>query len=715
MELQNNKELIATYKSQAAALVAQMTLEEKVSQTLYNAPAIPRLGIPAYNYWNEALHGVARAGTATVFPQAIAMAAAFDEDMLETVGDAVSTEARAKYNAQSRLGDRDIYKGLTFWSPNVNLFRDPRWGRGHETFGEDPYLTSRLGVRYIAGLQGHDPAHLKTAACAKHFAVHSGPEALRHEFNAEATPKDLYESYLPAFRACVQEGHVESVMGAYNRTNGVPCCGNPKSLTTILRDTWGFDGHVTSDFMAIPDFHQGHHVTENEEDSAALAMNSGCDLDAGNLYPHLVDAVRKGKVSESRLDEALVRLFTTRIKLGIMGSAIGDDESTPYDSIPYSVVDSAPMKVLNREVSLKCPVLLKNDGILPLNAAKYHTIGVIGPNANSRAALVGNYEGTASRYVTILEGIQDIVSDDCRVLYAQGCTLYKDRTSNLSGPDDRRSEAAAVCEESDLIIAVMGLDPSIEGEEGDAGNEYGSGDKRDLYLPGLQQHILDIAVASGKPVVLITLAGSALALDWADQHVNAIVHGWYPGALGGWAIAQLLFGKADFQGRLPVTFYSERTQLPDFTDYHMEGRTYRFLQGPALYPFGYGLSYTRFHCSDLVVTRSELHANESLPLQIRMQNMGDRDGVQTLQVYVGAEGGTPNPQLKAIRKVSVAAGEDQLISMDLPYEAFAWVDESGTEAVRPGTYHVYIGGSQPDERSTALLGEQPLEVTIQVL
>lgn len=374
MELLANPQKLAAYREQAAALTAQMTLEEKVSQTLYNAPAIPRLGIPAYNWWNEALHGIARAGTATVFPQAIAMAAAFDEEVIEKVGEAVSTEARAKYNAQCAAGDRDIYKGLTCWAPNVNIFRDPRWGRGHETYGEDPYLTSRLAVRFIQGMQGHDPDHLRTAACAKHFAVHSGPEAVRHSFNAEATPKDMAETYLPAFRACVQEAKVEIVMGAYNRLNGVPCCGNPELLENLLRGEWGFDGHVTSDFYAIKDFHEGHGVTADEEDSAALAMNSGCDLDAGRFYKHLVDAVHHGKVSQQRLDEAVTNLLATRIRLGILG-----EHAENFDEIPYTVVDSPEMVALNRAVSLQCPVLLKNDGILPLDPAKKQTLAVIGP------------------------------------------------------------------------------------------------------------------------------------------------------------------------------------------------------------------------------------------------------------------------------------------------------------------------------------------------
>ena len=390
MELNQNTEKLDNYRKRAAELVGKMTLEEKVAQTLYQAPAVERLNIKAYNWWNEALHGVARAGTATVFPQAIGLAATFDEDLLEQVGDAVSTEARAKFNMQQEGKDTDIYKGLTFWAPNVNIFRDPRWGRGHETFGEDPYLTSRLGVRYIEGLQGHDENYLKAAACAKHFAVHSGPEAVRHEFDAEVTEQDLRETYLPAFEACVKEGKVEAVMGAYNRTNGVPCCGNKRLLIDILRKEWGFSGHVTSDCWAIRDFHEGHHVTGTAIESVAMAMNNGCDLNCGTLFGFLVQAVRQGLVKEERLDEAVTNLFMARMKLGVFDKK----EENPYDKIPYLAADSREMKKLNEAVARRTVVLLKNkEHILPLDKNKIKTIGVIGPNADSRRALVGNYEG----------------------------------------------------------------------------------------------------------------------------------------------------------------------------------------------------------------------------------------------------------------------------------------------------------------------------------
>ena len=668
MELVQNKELTAAYRRRAEELVAQMTLEEKVMQTMHHAPAIERLGIKAYNWWNEALHGVARAGTATVFPQAVGMAAAFDEELMEQVGDAVSTEARAKFVMQQEGDDEDIYKGLTFWAPNVNIFRDPRWGRGHETFGEDPYLTSRLGVRYIMGLQGHDEKYLKTAACAKHFAVHSGPEDVRHSFDACVNEQDLRETYLPAFQACVQEAGVETVMGAYNRTNGEPCCGSGRLLRDILRKEWGFEGHVTSDCWAIKDFHEQHCVTATPVESVSLAMNNGCDLNCGSLFLYLEQAVKEGLVDEKRLDEAVVNLFTSRMKLGVFD----EKGENPYDKIPYTVVDSPKMRRLNEQVAERCVVLLKNDNqILPLQKEKLHTIGVIGPNADNRRALVGNYEGTASRYVTVLEGIQDYVGDEVRVLYSEGCHLYKDRTSGLAQENDRASEVRGVCRESDVIIAVMGLDASLEGEEGDTGNEYGSGDKPNLNLPGLQHDILKIAKESGKPVILVLLTGSAMAVTWEDVHLDAILQGWYPGAQGGTAIARILFGEANPEGKLPVTFYRTTEELPAFEDYSMKGRTYRYMKQKALYPFGYGLSYTTYSYENAKLVSDDICGEAGVILRAEVRNTGVMDGTETVQIYVGLERDeAPNPQLKKIVKVPLKAGESKQIEAVLPKEAF---------------------------------------------
>ena len=710
MELVRNKEKTAEYRRRAQELVAQMTLEEKIMQTIYQSPAIERLGIKAYNWWNEALHGVARAGTATVFPQAVGMAAAFDEDLMEQVGDAVSTEARAKFAMQQEGDDKDIYKGLTFWAPNVNIFRDPRWGRGHETFGEDPYLTSRLGVRYIMGLQGHDENYLKSAACAKHFAVHSGPEDVRHSFDARVSEQDLRETYLPAFQACVQEAGVETVMGAYNRTNGEPCCGSGRLLKEILRQEWGFEGHVTSDCWAVKDFHEYHGVTATPVESVSLAMNNGCDLNCGTLFLYLKQAVEEGMVDEKRIDEAVVNLFTSRMKLGVFD----EKGANPYDNIPYTVVDSPEMRRMNEQVAERCVVLLKNENqTLPLQKDKIRTIGVIGPNADNRRALVGNYEGTASRYVTVLEGIQDYVGDDVRVLYSEGCHLYKDRTSGLAQENDRASEVRGVCRESDVVIAVMGLDASLEGEEGDTGNEYGSGDKPNLDLPGLQRDILKIAKESGKPVILVLLTGSAMAVTWEDENLDAIVQGWYPGAQGGAAIVRILFGDANPEGKLPVTFYRTAEELPAFEDYSMKGRTYRYMKQDALYPFGYGLSYTDYTYADAMLVSDDIRGEKGVVLQAQVTNAGAVDGIETVQVYVGLEReDAPNPQLKKIVKVPLKAGETKKIEAVLPREAFMLYDEKGEHVLNPGTYHIYVGGSQPDARSRELTKKEVCHLQI---
>ena len=695
-----------SFEERAADLAAHMTLEEKVYQTLHGAAAIERLGVKAYNYWNEALHGVARAGVATVFPQAIGLAATFDEDFLEKVATVISDEGRAKFNAQQKYGDYDIYKGLTFWSPNVNIFRDPRWGRGHETFGEDPYLTSRLGVRFIEGMQGDDEKYMKVAACAKHFAVHSGPEDIRHSFNAEATKQDMRETYLPAFKACVKEAGVEVVMGAYNRTNGEACCGSKTLLVDILRDEWGFQGHVTSDCWAIKDFHEFHMVTANAVESVALAMNMGCDLNCGNIYGNLLKAVEKGIVKEETIERAVTRLLTTRMKLGLFD----EPDKVPYNVINYDVVDCHEHQMINEEAARKSVVLLKNEGqLLPLKKDAIKTIGVVGPNANNRKALVGNYEGTASEYITILEGIQRYAGDEIRVMFSEGCHLCKDRIQGLGQANDRISEVRAVADCSDVIIACMGLDASLEGEEGDEGNEFASGDKPDLELPGLQEEVLKVLAETGKPVVLVLLSGSALAVNYADENIPAILQGWYPGARGGKAIAEILFGEYSPEGKLPVTFYRTTEELPEFTDYSMKNRTYRYMKKEALYPFGYGLSYTDMSCSDVQISRNGNECTVSAVLA----NEGKRDGAETLQVYVKAcQEDAPNWQLKALKKVPLKAGEKSKITVTLTEADFGLYNEDGIKILKAGDYEVYVGTSQPDSRSVALTGKKPTKLSL---
>jgi|BioPla2DNA2_1021312.scaffolds.fasta_scaffold07231_2 beta-glucosidase len=693
------------FEERAKDLVSRMTLEEKVFQTLHAAPAIDRLDVKAYNWWNEALHGVARAGVATVFPQAIGLAASFDEDLLEEVADTISTEGRAKFNAQQKYGDHDIYKGLTFWSPNVNIFRDPRWGRGHETYGEDPYLSSRLGIRFVNGIQGNDDKYMKAAACAKHFAVHSGPEDVRHSFNAECSTQDLYETYLPAFKACVQEADVESVMGAYNRTNGEPCCGSKTLLQDILRDEWGFKGHVVSDCWAIKDFHEYHKVTSTPVESVSLAMNNGCDLNCGNIFGNLLLAVRDGLVEEKTIDRAVTRLMTTRMKLGLFDNP----DKVPFNKIAYDQVDTKEHLKLNLKSAKKSIVLLKNeDKLLPLDKSKLKTVGVIGPNANNRKALVGNYEGTASEYITVLEGVKEYLGEDTRVYYSEGCHLFKNSVSGLGMENDRLAEARMVCDMSDVVIACFGLDPGLEGEEGDQGNEFASGDKPNLNLPGIQEEVLKELYKSGKPIILVLLSGSALSIPWADDHIPAIVQGWYPGAQGGRAIAEILFGDYSPEGKLPVTFYRTTEELPDFTDYNMANRTYRYMKNEALYPFGYGLSYTDFDLSNPSIEGEELGLGKNVLCTVNIKNIGSMPGAETIQVYVKVKrDGAPNWQLKGLKKVYLNPNEEKTVSIELKDTAFGLYDNEGRLIIHEGEYEVFVGTSQPDERSIKLTGKKP--------
>jgi len=665
----------------AETLVAQMSVEERCSQLRFDAPAIPRLGVPEYNWWNEGLHGLARAGSATVFPQAIGMAAMFDDELLEQIGSAVAEEARAKYNAESVLGDRDIYKGLTIWSPNINIFRDPRWGRGHETYGEDPYLTSTLGKAYVNGLQGHGET-LKTAACAKHFAVHSGPEELRHKFDAVASKKDMFETYLPAFKELV-DADVESVMGAYNRVNGEPSCGSETLLVKILREMWGFKGHVVSDCWAIRDFHEGHRVTSKPHQSAAMALKAGCDINCGCSYQSLLKAYKSGLVTEAEITESCVRAFTTRYLLGIMGNG------SEYDSIPYTAVECPEHLALAHKAALKSCVLLKNDGILPLSAETCGTVGVVGPNADSRVALIGNYHGTSSRYITVLEGIQDYLEGKQRVLYSQGCPLSGSKVEALAKNNDRLAEAVVVANHSDTVVLVLGLDETLEGEEGDTGNSYFSGDKKDLLLPESQRLLLDTILALGKPTVVVLMAGSAIDLSAAEEKANGILLSWYPGARGGKAVAELLFGETSPSGKLPVTFYKNEAlgEMPDFTDYSMTNRTYRYYTGKPLYPFGYGLTY-----GDCRVVSHEVDVSAGKVTAV-IENAGKVDTEDVLQVYVkdtGSAFAPVNPVLAAFHRVSLKAGEQQTVTLALNKNALTVVNDEGERVPGSGNYEFVV-------------------------
>lgn len=687
----------------AKQLVSQMTIEEKMGQMLYQSPAIERLNIPAYNWWNEALHGVARAGVATMFPQAIAMAATFDKELLHTVGDVVSTEGRAKFNAFSKKGDHDIYKGLTFWAPNINIFRDPRWGRGHETFGEDPYLTAELGKAYIRGIQGDDPEHLKAAACAKHFAVHSGPEAIRHSFDAKVSIRDMYDTYLYAFKRCVSDAKVEAVMGAYNRVNGEPACGSKTLLKDILRDQWGFKGHVVSDCWAILDFHEHHGVTNTVEESAAMAVKNGCDLNCGSAFLHLYSAYKQGLIDEDSITAAVERLMEVRIRLGMM-----KDYPSPYEDVPYSLVECKEHVELSLDTARRSMVMLKNNGLLPLQKDKLKTIAVIGPNANSRDGLVGNYIGTSSEYITPLEGIKQYVGEDTRVLYAEGCHLYKEKVENLALAKDRMVEAVLAAEQADVVVMCLGLDAFLEGEEGDAGNEYASGDKKDLRLPGLQQELLEKVTAVGKPVVLLLLAGSAMDLSWANENVDAVIDLWYPGARGGKVAAEALFGDFSPSGKLPVTFYASTDDLPDFEDYSMANRTYRYTDSKILYPFGYGLTYSNVEYSNAKADKAETAIGDSIVISAEVKNTGNYPVYEAVQAYVKdveASVTVPKCALKGIRVVKLEPGESKQVEITLQPRDFALITEEGKCVIEPGEFVITIGGQQPDARSTELTGK----------
>jgi len=814
-------------------LLGRMTLEEKVSQTLYTAPALPRLGIPEYNWWNEALHGVARAGIATVFPQAIGLAATWDAELLHRVATAISDEARAKHHEFVREGRRGIYEGLTFWSPNINIFRDPRWGRGMETFGEDPYLTGRLAVAFVRGMQGDDPFYLKTVATPKHYAVHSGPEPDRHTFDAVVDERDLRETYLPAFRASVMEGEAESVMCAYNAFRGSPACASRELLQEILRDEWGFRGYVVSDCWAIADIYNTHRAAETPSEAAAMAVTAGTDLNCGVSFDSLGVAVRSGLLEEEALDTALRRLFRARFRLGMFDPP----DRVPYAAIPYSVNDSPEHRALALEAARKSIVLLKNEGgLLPLDR-DLRTIAVIGPNADDVEVLLGNYNGFPADPVTPLRGIREKVSQETVVSYARGTDLAEnlafletvpssalrtqpggggvqglraeyyanadlegvpfairtDETLNfrwwgeapmanlrpgefsvrwtgallppVSGryslggkglgrfrvflndslvaqfaseheintrwtdfeleagdpqqirvefrprrsdgavqlvwarPErDLRSEALRIAQAADAVVMVMGLSPRLEGEEmrvevpGFAG-----GDRVDIGLPGPQRELMEAVLETGTPVVLVLLNGSALAVPWAAEHVPAIVEAWYPGQAGGSAIADVLFGDANPAGRLPVTFYRSAEQLPPFSDYDMEGRTYRYFRGDPLFPFGHGLSYTTFEYGGLVLPAS-VQAGEEVQLSVELRNTGPVAGEEVVQLYLtDLEASPPVPvrSLQGVERVLLEPGEARTVSFTLDPRQLSLIDSDWERVVEPGIFEVSVGGKQP--------------------
>ena len=828
-----------TIEERVNDLVSRMTLDEKVKQMLYAAPAIPRLGIPKYNWWGEALHGVARAGKATVFPQAIGLAASWDTDMMRRVATVISDEARAKHHDASRKGRRGIYEGLTFWSPNINIFRDPRWGRGMETYGEDPYLTGRLGVQFVKGMQGDDPKYLKTISTPKHFAVHSGPEPDRHVFDAAVDERDLRETYLPAFRAAVFEANAQSVMCAYNRFRGEPCCGSSELLQKILRDEWGFSGYVVSDCWAIMDFYTTHNVDKTAPQAAARALIAGTDLNCGVTYDSLGVAVRQGLVSEQLVDIAVKRLFRARFKLGMFDPA----RFVPYANIPITNNDSKRHQNLAIDAARKSIVLLKNDGnLLPLRK-NVKSITVIGPNANDVDLLLGNYNGQPSNPITPLAGIQRAVAKGTKVIYARGCDVAENilsfelvpssrlfsenngsRTPGLTGeyfnndslegrpfitrvdpsisfnwwedapisgmrvdsfsirwkgvlvpPVDgryalgvrafggarlwigdslmfdasnehsvmtqtgivnlkagvsyalrvdywdrradagvqlvwsppnpnRQEEALAAARSADVVVMMMGLSPRLEGEQMTVDVPgFKGGDRVDLGLPREQEELIQAVAAIGKPVVLVLLSGSAVAVNWEAEHIPAILEAWYPGQAAGKALADVLFGTYNPAGRLPVTFYKSASQIPPFSNYNMEGKTYRYFRGEPLFPFGHGLSYSTFTYSNLKIPLS-VHAGDSASVSVDVKNSGSRDGEEVVQLYVAElEASAPVPirSLQGFHRLQLKAGETRTVSFTLTPRQISIIDGELKRVVEPGTIEISLGGKQPGYKGIA--------------
>ena len=687
-------------------LVSKLTLEEKVGQLLYNSPGITRLGVPEYNWWNECLHGVARAGEATIFPQAIGMAATWDEDLMQRIGGAIATEARAKYNVSIERGLRGRYRGLTFWTPNVNIFRDPRWGRGQETYGEDPFLTSRIGVAFVKGLQGDHSKYLKAAGMAKHYAVHNGPEALRHEFDAVVSKKDLWETYLPAFEALVTEANVEGIMGAYNRTNGDPCCAHPYLMQEVLRKQWGFDGYFVSDCWAIRDFFDGHNVVKTAPEAAALALNTGCNLNCGNTYPELVESVRQGLTTEKELDKNLKELLPTRFRLGLF-----DPKGTvPFDTIKPDVIRSPQHIALTREAATKSIVLLKNkDNTLPIKK-DINSLYVTGPIATHMQALLANYYGVSRDMVTFLEGIVGKTAPHTNVRYIQGALLDEPNRN----PTDWFSSTA---QETEITIAFLGISQLIEGEEGESIASRHKGDREDIGLPQNQIDFLKKIRENARKLVVVITAGSAIACPEVYEMADALLYAWYPGEQGGHAVAGILFGDAIPSGRLPVTFVRSVEDLPPYEDYSLTNRTYRYLKKEPLFPFGFGLSYTDFRYSELELSSSKIKKGQSIEATVNITNMGSYAAEEVVQLYLAdlqASAEVPLAALKGFKRISLAPGSSGKITFTITPEMMEMVNEDGKRLIESGEFKVYIGGASPSGRNAALGNIPMIESTFEV-
>ncbi len=688
-------------------LVSQMTLEEKIGQLVNAAAAIPRLNVPDYDWWNEASHGLARNGKATVFPQGIGLGATFDPELAKRVSSAISTEARAKYYVSQSMGNHSKFAGLTFWSPNINIFRDPRWGRGQETYGEDPYLMAKMGIAFVEGLQGDDPKYLKTAACAKHFAVHSGPEKDRHHFNAAPSQQDLYETYLPAFKALVTEGKVEGVMAAYNAVYGIPACANPLLLQDILRNTWKFDGYITSDCGAVGGITYKQKYVPTAVEAAAVAINAGTNLNCGETYKFLNKAVEQGLVTKEMIDERTKQLFKTRFRLGMFDK----DSNSPYLNIGPENIHSAEHVALAREVAQKSIVLLKNkNNILPLSK-EIKIPYLTGPFANSADILLGNYYGVSSNLVTVLEGITDAVSLGTSLDYRSGALPFQATLNDVNW-------APRVAAEADITICVVGLSADLEGEEVDAIATATKGDRVDLKLPQSQiDYVKELIQYKKGPLVLILASGSAVSLEGIEEHCDAILQMWYPGEQGGNAVADVLFGDVSPSGHLPVTFPKNVEQLPAFDDYSMKGRTYKYMTEEPLYPFGFGLTYSKTEIKNLKVENTKLKSKNDLVVSVEVANIGNYDIDEVVQLYLSPKevtGGIPNTSIKGFKRISLKKDETKTVSFTVTADQLQVVNTKGESVWRKGDYKVTVGNSSPNSASKRLGAATPQETFIKL-
>ena len=698
-------EVINSFGKTADSLISLLTIEQKASQMLSTSKSIPEHGIEMYNWWNEALHGVARSAKATVFPQAIAMGATFDPDLIRKTADAISTEARAMYNIFSSKGMRIEYTGLTFWSPNINIFRDPRWGRGHETYGEDPYLTGKIGKAFVNGLQGNHSKYLKVAAGAKHFAVHSGPEAIRHSFNVTVSPQDLSETYLPAFKELV-DANVEIVMCAYNRLNDKPCCGSKSLLNDLLRENWGFKGHVVSDCGAINDIKSNHNFTISNEQSVAYAIKGGVDLNCGSLYNLIPKAIEKGYLSEKDLDKSLKRLLMTRLKLGIL-TKVNDN---PYKGLNENHINNKNHIKLARDVASKSIVLLKNkNNILPLSK-NINRLFITGPNAANVNTLLANYNGLSPNIVTPLEGITTKVSNGTIVRFNKGV--------DLTHGNDRMEWSSSLAGSSDVTIAVMGISALIEGEEGAAISSDANGDRNTMSLPKNQiEYLRKLRKSAGdKPIVLVIKSGSAIELTEISKYVDAIIYAWYLGEQGGNAIADIIFGDVNPSGKLPITIPESLSHLPDYSDYNMDNRTYKFTNHKPMYPFGFGLSYSSFDYSDLSLKKNKINIGDSIELNFEVFNNSNIPGEEVVQVYINdmeASFRTPNSSLIFFKRIHLNSGEKKKINLLIDDNTMGSYNEKGVKEIEPGNFKIFVGGSSPGVRSKEL-GKMIKEVSFTV-